>query len=77
VEVAANGINDAAVGREGERGNILVDVKERLVEVEALRTRGGKGTAASDRAEQRAEISEPAIAANGARAGHGVGCGAE
>src|SRR5229473_1105976 len=39
-EVAMNGIDDAAVGGEGESGDFFVDVLERLVEV--LGGRGGK-----------------------------------
>src|SRR2546430_1517025 len=70
---AVDGINDAAVGGVREGGDIFVDGLERFVEI--LGAGGGKGTAAGEKTEQRAELTEPAEAAARKGASHGFGCG--
>src|SRR5207302_7676589 len=70
---AIDGINDAAVGGVREGGDVFVDGLERLVEV--LSAGGGKGTAARDETEQRAELAKPPEAAAREGASHGFGCG--
>jgi len=55
-EFAIDGIDDAAVGGVGEGGDFVVDGLERFVKILGA---GGKGTAAGEKTEQRAELAEP------------------
>jgi len=64
-DVAAGGIDDAAVGSEREGGDFIVDVLEGLVEI--LRASSRKRTQANEHANQRAEKVEER------RSGHGLG----
>src|SRR6267378_262001 len=74
--VAPRGIDDAAIWREGKGGNVVINIEQRLFEIGALRASRRQRAAANYGANERAQISHPAKAANGAGAGHGVGWGA-
>jgi hypothetical protein len=56
-DVAADGVNYAAVGSERERGDFFVDVLERLVEVLTMSTWNKK--AAEQKEQQSAETRKP------------------
>src|SRR5258708_5136069 len=76
VKVAPRRIEDGAIGREGKGGNVVINIEQRLCEIGALRASRRQRAAANYGAKERAQISHPAKAANGAGAGHGVGWGA-
>jgi hypothetical protein len=71
-DIAANGIDDAAVGSERESGDFVVDVLERLVEVLRASLRNAK--AAQGKKYQRTATREVEELAWGSKRGHGLGC---
>jgi hypothetical protein len=56
-DVAAHGIGDAAIGGEAERGNLLVDILQRLFEILGAGLRNK--TATEQEKKQRAQPREP------------------
>src|ERR1700738_4485382 len=47
VKMVAHGIDDPAVGSKGERGDIFIDIEQRLFDVRALRARWRQRAAAN------------------------------
>ena len=70
-DVAANGIDDAAVGSERESGDFVVDILERLVEI--LRASLRNETAAEREKNQRTNTREVEELDWGSKRGHGLG----
>ena len=73
-DIAANGIDDAAVGSERESGDFVVDVLEGLVEILSVNSRN-ENTAAEEK-NQRTETLEVDELGWKAERGHGWGWGA-